>query len=65
MTSLYAFELGREWRLSLAEIESLFGADSVRKIGETLVLIETEKDVRSLFHRMGGVIRAFRILMPL
>lgn len=62
---LYAFELGREWKLSLAEIEAIFGADAVEKVTEKLAFVRTDIDVRSIFWNMGGVVRAFRVLMPL
>ncbi len=63
--SYYAFELGREWKLSLAELEALFGKDAIEKVSEKLVFLRTGRDVRNMFWNMGGVIRAFRIIMPL
>lgn len=61
MKNLYAFELGREWKLSLAEIEALFGAKSIKNASEKLAIIETDLEVGPIFGRMGGVIRAFKI----
>jgi tRNA G10 N-methylase Trm11 len=65
---LYAFELGREWKLSLAEIESLFGAPNVKYINPKIAVLElalTSTQVSAVAGRMGGIIRAFEILSSL
>lgn len=62
---VYAFELGREWKLSLAELEAVFGVESIERVSEKLVFVRTTLDVRALFWNLGGVVRAMRILMPL
>ncbi len=61
----YAFELGREWKLSFAEIESLFGSTSVRTVSPKLATIEvdyTTPEMQAFTARMGGIIRAFVII---
>jgi tRNA G10 N-methylase Trm11 len=65
---LYAFELGREWKLSLAEIESLFGAPNIKYINPKLALLElslASDQVAAVAGRMGGIIRAFEVLSSL
>jgi tRNA G10 N-methylase Trm11 len=65
---LYAFELGREWKLSLAEIESLFGAPNIKYINPKLALLDLElapNQVAAIAGRMGGIIRAFEVLSSL
>ena len=65
---LYAFELGREWKLSLAEIESLFGAPNIKYINPKLALLElalAPAQVSAVAGRMGGIIRAFEVLSSL
>lgn len=57
----YAFELGREWKLSLAEIEALFGYQSIVSVNPKIAVIQTERDVVAIAGRMGGIIRAFKI----
>lgn len=63
--SWYAFELGREWKLSLAEIETLFGMESIVSVNPKLCVIKTEQDVAQIAARMGGIVRAFKMDAPL
>ena len=58
----YAFELGREWKLSLAEIEALFGRESIIWVSPKLCVIKTKQDVAKIAVRMGGIIRAFKMV---
>lgn len=57
----YAFELGREWKLSLAEIEALFGSESIISVTPKLLIIQTEQEVAQISARIGGIIRAFKV----
>lgn len=50
---LYAFELGREWKLSLSEIESLFGSESVISVTPKLAIIRTLLPVSEIAGSMG------------
>lgn len=50
---LYAFELGREWKLSLAEIESLFGSESVVSVTPKLAIIRSQLPVARIAGTMG------------
>ncbi len=61
----YAFELGREWKLSLAEIEALFGRSSILWVNPKLCVIKTKQDVAKIAARMGGIIRAFKMVTSL
>ncbi len=63
---LYAFTLGREWKLSLAELLSIFGEDSYRSHNETIALLSIEAlnstDIISTFRKIGGSVRVIEIL---
>ncbi len=48
----YAFELGREWKLSLAEIEAVFGVSAVIAVTPKLLLIQTELNVAQISDRI-------------
>jgi hypothetical protein len=61
----HAFELGREWKLSLAEIETLFGAENIVSVTPKLCVVQTSRDVAQIASRMGGIIRAFQMDAPL
>ncbi len=50
---LYAFELGREWKLSLAELESIFGIGSIQRSTKTLALVESSVEVTRIFGQLG------------
>ena len=53
MINMYAFELGREWKISLAEIEALFGASNVISVVPKLAVVETSLPVAEMAERMG------------
>lgn len=55
--------LGRQPALGLAELESLFGASSVRPIGNAAALVEHDDDFP--FHRLGGTVKAAKLLTQL
>ncbi len=61
----YAFELGREWKISLAEIEAIFGFESIISLNPKIAIIQTDAPVAEIANRMGGVIRAFEIISEL
>lgn len=53
--------LGRQPALGLAELESLYGANKVRAIGEGFALVNAEVD----FSRLGGTVKAANYLTTL
>jgi hypothetical protein len=64
-THLYAFSLGREWKLSLAELFALFGKESYHSHSESIALFYIGEDDKSLiakFRNIGGSIRLMRIV---
>jgi tRNA G10 N-methylase Trm11 len=62
---LYAFELGREWKVSLAEIEAIFGRSAIISVQPKLACIDTQLPVSNIASTMGGVIRAFELVQEL
>jgi len=52
--------LGRQPALGLAELESLFGADSVRPLGDAALLNLPPADVA--FNRLGGTVKLCKVL---
>jgi tRNA G10 N-methylase Trm11 len=61
---MFAFILGREFRLSLAEIYSLFPTAVFEVANEQLALISdvSESEVCARFAHMGGIIKVIKIL---
>ena len=63
---LYAFTLGREWKLSLAELLAIYWQSSYRGHNESVCLLEiTESSTEQIaryFRRIGGSIRVIEIL---
>lgn len=61
---MFIFVLGREFRLSLAEIQSLFPEAVFEFTNEQIALVShiPEEEVRSNFARMGGTIKIIKIL---
>lgn len=55
--------LGRQPALGLAELESLYGAEHVRPLGDNALLDINAGDIN--FKRLGGTIKVARILMEL
>ena len=66
INNLYAFTLGREWKLSLAELLSIFGADTYRANNETIALLSIESlnstELVNTFRKIGGSVRVIEIL---
>lgn len=65
MSNLYAFSLGREWKLSLAELFALFGEKSYHSHSETVAIFslsDEEKSIITKFRNIGGSIRVMKIL---
>lgn len=51
----YAFSLGREWKLSLAELFSVFGRENYRAHSETIAIFMikyTESELRTKFRNI-------------
>jgi len=61
---MFAFILGREFRLSLAEIRNLFREGVFEQVNEQLAMVSDieEKKIRDLFPHMGGIIKVVKIL---
>ena len=55
----YLFVLGREPKLSLAELEALFSSDCVRPIAPHLALVDTN---HVPFDRLGGTVKVAQLL---
>lgn len=62
----YAFSLGREWRLSLAELIAIFGESAYREHSEDVAILalpgKTEEDLEKIFRTIGGSIRIMKII---
>lgn len=61
---MFVFILGREFRLSLAEVENLFPEAIFEYVNEQFALVSevSEEAVRDTFSRMGGTIKVIKIL---
>ncbi len=62
---LYAFTLGRESRLSLAELVALFGRSSYQSHTDEVALFSLDiprESMRKIFLQIGGSIRVIEIL---
>lgn len=62
----YAFTLGREWKLSLAELLSIYWSDSYRWHTESVALLEihdqSSEELTRKFRQIGGSIRMIQVL---
>ena len=61
----YIFEIGREWKLSLAEIEAIFGRTAIFFHSQKIVLVESEfniKQIAEIGETMGGTIRILELV---
>jgi tRNA G10 N-methylase Trm11 len=61
----YVFEIGREWKLSLAEIEAIFGRTAIIFHSQKIVLVESEfspKQIAEIGETMGGTIRILELV---
>ena len=62
---LYAFSLGREWKLSLAELFALFGEKSYHSHSEMVAIFsisDEENSIITKFRNIGGSIRVMKIV---
>jgi hypothetical protein len=63
--TLFAFSLGREWRISLAELFSVFGKSTYIQHNESIAIFRismSDTDMRRIFQTLGGSLRVIRIL---
>ncbi len=59
---LFAFILGREYKLSLAELTHVFGVENLREHNEEIALFELEKLDSKAILSLGGTTRIIEIL---
>ena len=64
--NLYAFTLGREWKISLAELMAIFGTESYQSHTETVAIFQivgySTEQLQRKFLNIGGSIRIIEIL---
>lgn len=64
--NLYAFTLGREWKISLAELIAIFGQESYQSHTETIAIFQivgySSEQLQRKFLGIGGSIRLIEIL---
>lgn len=63
--NLFAFTLGRESKLSLAELISLFGYDKLEDFNDEIAIFslsESDTDINAIFRNIGGSIRVIRLI---
>ncbi|NRH20950.1 hypothetical protein HOO68_02820 [Candidatus Gracilibacteria bacterium] len=64
--NLFAFTLGREWKVSLAELMAIFGTESYQSHTETIAIFQilgySAEQLRRKFLNIGGSIRIIEIL---
>lgn len=60
---IFAFSLGREFKLSVAEIASVCGFHSIIAVSPQLALVRfgSREDATAAFAKLGGSIRLFEI----
>lgn len=60
---MYAFQLGREYKLSLAEIYALFPTTKVEYVDKNICILDTQdtKDVLTKVEHMGGTIKVIEL----
>jgi SAM-dependent methyltransferase len=56
--------LGRQPLLGIAEVEALYGADKIRPVGETAVIVDIDPCLLA-FERLGGTIKFCKVLTTL
>lgn len=64
-TNLFAFSLGRESKLSLAELFALFGKASYENHSDEIALFAlpyTDTDLSAIFRNIGGSVRVMRLI---
>jgi tRNA G10 N-methylase Trm11 len=65
ITNLYTFSLGREWKLSLAELFSVFWESQYHGHSEEIAVFEsemTDSDIIAIFRTIGGSVRVMRMI---
>ncbi len=64
--NLYAFTLGREWKISLAELMAIFGTESYQSHTETIAIFQivgySSEQLQRKFLTIGGSIRIIEVL---
>ncbi len=61
----YAFILGREYKLSIVEIGSVFGWENIKNFDRNVAVIATEKTLdKNTLHLLGGTIRIISLQEP-
>lgn len=64
--TLFAFTIGREWKLSLAELMAIFGEESYREHSELIAIFEirgwSDEQIAKRFLTIGGSIRVMKIV---
>ena len=60
--SLFAFILGREYKLSLAELIHVFGQSNLRDFNEEIAIFELEKLDSKAILSLGGTTRIIQIV---
>ena len=62
----FAFTLGREWKLSLAELIAIFGRESYCEHTETIAIFEirgwSDEQIVKRFLTIGGSIRVMKVI---
>jgi len=62
-TYRYAFILGREWKLSLAELGSILGWEGLEHFTPEIAIFTREHELEGrILERIGGTIRIIRVL---
>ena len=63
--SLFGFTLGREWKLSLAELIAIFGEENYREHSEIIAIFEihgwSDEQIVRRFLTIGGSIRVMKV----
>ena len=58
----YAFSLGREYKLSLAELIHIFGEKNLKNFDENIAIFEMEKISEKILQNLGGSMRMMEII---
>ena len=64
--NLYAFTLGREWKLSLAELFAVWGEEAYIEHSETIAIFQilgySDEQIQKRFLTIGGSIRVMKVV---
>lgn len=55
MSKLYAFTLGREWKLSLAELFAIFGEKSYHSHSEIVAIFSISDEEKSIIAKFRNI----------